>query len=94
MTWCWLPQTARLLPVIIGAVHAVEAITAVASSADKQEAAVRAVHASVGAVEIGVHRDLLDDAAVDEAVRRTIDAYVALQNAIAERHGVAAPPGP
>jgi hypothetical protein len=92
MTFTWLTQTARLVPLIVGAVHATEAIASVARGRDKQQAAVEAVHAAVAATELAIGRDLLNDEAVDEAVRGLIDAYVALQNVVAARHAEAAPP--
>lgn len=94
MTWTWLTHTARLLPLIVGAVHGVEAIASMARGQDKQDAAVEAVHAAVAATELAVGKDLLNDEDVDQAVRDVIDAYVALQNAVAAKHADAAPPPP
>jgi hypothetical protein len=88
----WLTQTARLLPLIVVATHAVEAIATVARGRDKQEAAVDAVHAALAAAELGLGRDLLNDEDVDDAVRGVIDAYVALQNAVAAHQADEAPP--
>jgi hypothetical protein len=90
----WLAQTARLLPLIVVAVHAVEAIATLARGRDKQAAAVEAIHAGLAAAELGLGRDLLNDEDVDEAVRGTIDAYVALQNAVAAKQADEAPPSP
>jgi hypothetical protein len=83
MAITWLAHVARLLPLIFGAVHAVEALAGAKRGKDKQDAAIVALRAMVGAVEAGVDRDLLNDAEVERAVRATIDAYVALQNVIA-----------
>jgi len=90
----WIAQTARLVPLIVVAVHAVETIATLARGRSKQEAAVEAVHAGLAAAELGLGRDLLNDDDVDEAVRCLVDAYVALQNAVAAKAVDEAPPAP
>jgi len=79
MTWSWLSRAVTLWPLIIGAVHAVEAVALAISGKEKQNAAVAAVRAMLGAVEGGLGRDLLNDQDVERAVRGMIDAYVSLQ---------------
>lgn len=78
----WVSIGLKLFPLVIGAVHAVERLVT-ARSEGKQDAAVETVRAMLMAVEGGLSRDLLDDQAVQDATRKLIDAYVALQNALA-----------
>jgi hypothetical protein len=45
------------------------------------------VKATLGLVESGTGRDLLDDEDVEKATREVIDAVVALQNIVANKRG-------
>lgn len=93
MVMLWIVRATRLLPLVIGAVHAVEALFSDKRGKAKQDAAVSSVRAMLAAVEIGMNKDLLDDEDVERAVRAVIDAYVALQNLVAQK-SVAVAPGP
>lgn len=88
----WIERGVRLLPLIVGAVHAVERLVTESRGPAKQDAAVEATKAMLAAVEIGVDKDLLNDAEVERAVRLTIDAYVFLQNVIASKTTAAPAP--
>ena len=81
----WLVIGFKLVPLIIGAVQAVERLVSGAKGKDKQDAAVDMVGAMLATIEGATGRELLDDAAVQEATRQVIDAVVALQNCIAKR---------
>lgn len=88
----WISEGLRLLPFIVGAVHAVESLVSSRRGQEKQDAAVDAIRAMLGATEAGVGRDLLDDREVELATRATIDAYVHLQNVVNKRRGAAGAP--
>lgn len=80
----WLTVGLKLLPLIVSAVNAVERIVkGGAHGKDKQDAAVDLVTTMVESIEGLVNKDLLDDAQVQVALRATIDAIVAMQNAMA-----------
>lgn len=81
----WLTVGLKLAPLIIGAVHAIEGLVTSKHGKDKQDAAVDLVGVMLAAIEGTAGRDLLNDAAVQDATRRVIDAVVALQNVIASR---------
>ena len=83
----WVLIGLKLAPLIIGAVHAVERLLTSKHGKDKQDAAVDMIDAMLAAIEGSAGRDLLDDAAVQVAVRAVIDATVKLQNIIASRKG-------
>lgn len=85
MNWSLVTRIATVWPLIIGAVHAVEAVAVGVRGADKQDAAVIALRAMLGAVEAGVGRDLLNDTDTEDAVRALIDAYVAVMNLVASK---------
>mgnify|MGYP001562056431 CR=1 FL=1 len=87
----WLDIGFRIVPLIVGAITAVEKLfekrdgeSKAEKSRRKQEAAVETVGAMLAALEAGLAKDLLDDADVRAAVRSVIDAYVKLQNVIAQ----------
>ncbi|MCR4342144.1 MAG: hypothetical protein NUW01_19885 [Gemmatimonadaceae bacterium] len=81
----WLPIALRLIPLIFGAVNAVEHFLSNRHGPDKQNAAVDMVSAFLIATEGAVGRDLLNDNDVRIATKEVIDAVVALQNVIASR---------
>ncbi len=81
----WLLIGAKLIPIIVGAVQAVEHFLTGKHGKDKQDAAVDMVSAFLIAAEGMAGRDLLNDPAVREATRTVIDAIVAMQNVIASR---------
>lgn len=80
--WNWIGVATKLLPVIISAVGTVEKIAVGIKGKDKQDAAVEIVRDVLPLVEASAGRDLVNDGAVQEAIRKVIDAQVALQNVI------------
>ena len=78
----WIDIGFKVLPYVIGAVNAAEKFVK-GSGKEKQDAAVSMVETFVAAAEGVAGRDLLNDAAVQDALRNAIDAVVALQNTIA-----------
>jgi len=86
----WVTIGLKLAPLIIGAVQAVERLVRSAHGKDKQDAAVDMIGAMLAAIEGSAGRDILNDAEVQLATRKVIDAVVALQNVIATRTRVIA----
>jgi hypothetical protein len=86
----WLLVGARLFPFIMAAVHGVETLVTAKSGPEKQSAAVQMVRVMATAVDASVDTTVLDDPDVEKATRAAIDAYVALQNAIARSNAGAA----
>ena len=82
----WISLGLKLLPYIVEAVQWVEKFVT-AKGQYKQDAAVYMVKATLGLVEHGTGKDLLDDDDVEKATREVIDAVVALQNMIANKRG-------
>lgn len=82
----WLEVGFRLVPYITAAVGAVERFLG-KKGQEKQDAAVDMVDTMLKTAEAGADKDLLNDEAVQQASRRFIDAYVALQNVLATRAG-------
>jgi len=80
----WIALGMRLFPFIVEAVSWVEKFIT-QKGRRKQDAAVYMVKATLGLVEQGTGRDLLDDDEVEEATRKVIDAIVALNNLVAKK---------
>ncbi len=81
----WVTIGLKLAPLIIGCVQAIERLVKGAHGKDKQDAAVDMIGTVLAATEGLAGKDLLEDAAVQAATRKVIDAVVALQNVIATR---------
>ena len=81
----WLGVGMKVFPLVVDAVQWVEKFIK-AKGKTKQDAAVHMVKAGLGLVESAVGKDLLNDADVETATRRCIDAVVALQNIINKKH--------
>ena len=76
----------KLLPYIVSCVNAVEQfLKGGQRGEEKENAAVGMVHAILQTVEVGIDRDLLNDADVNRATREVMQAVVALQNVIASK---------
>lgn len=80
----FLIQAFKVFPLIISAVKAVERFNDGRKGKDKQDAAVQLVGDLLPAVEAGIGRDVIDDAKVQDAMRKVIDAVVALMNVISD----------
>jgi len=87
----WISLGVKLYPLIVMAVNMVEKVVH-AKGKDKQDAAVEAVGVGLEALEAGLGRDLLDNAEVQAALRSAIDAYVHLQNVVANAKALKAGP--
>jgi len=87
----WITLGTKLFPLIIMAVQAVEKLLTAKHGKDKQDAAVDLVGVWLTTLEAGLNKDLLDNAEVQAAMRKLIDAYVAWQNVLAKTQ--AAPEG-
>lgn len=81
----WIAIGMKILPLIWGAVQAVEHFLTDIHGKDKQNAAVDMVSAFLIATEGAAGRDLLNDNDVRVATKAVIDAVVSLQNLIATR---------
>tara|TARA_R110000824_G_scaffold167181_9_gene344003 strand:- start:3375 stop:3650 length:276 start_codon:yes stop_codon:yes gene_type:complete len=82
----WLNIGIKLLPFILSCVQAVEGfIKGSQRGEEKENAAVGMVHAILQTIEAGVDRDLLNDDDVNRAVRKCMQAFVALENVIASK---------
>lgn len=79
----WLQKGVQILPLVIGAVHAVEMLSVTLRGKDKQDAAINTLMVMLAATEGLVGRDLMDDQRFRAALRSLIDAYVSIQNLIA-----------
>lgn len=75
----------RLMSYVLGAVHIVETIAIAIKGKQKQDAAVDAVRVMLPVVEGVAGKDLLNDKAVEDAIRGAIDAVVALQNVVTRK---------
>lgn len=81
----WFEMGMKLFPFIVEAVNWVEKFVK-AKGKYKQDAAVYMVKATLGLVETGAGRDLLNDADVEKATREVIDAIVALNNLVTKKN--------
>lgn len=72
----------KLLPLIIQAVGSVERLAKGSKGADKEDAAVDIVGGLLPLIEGAVSKDVVDDAAVQEAIRGVMRATVALMNVV------------
>lgn len=78
----WVTAALKIVPVIVGAVKAVESLLSATKGKAKQDAAVDLVTELVPIVEASIGRDVVDDAAVQDAIRKVIDAVVSLMNVV------------
>jgi len=81
----WFEIGMKLFPFIVEAVSWVEKFVK-AKGKYKQDAAVYMVKATLGLVETGAGKDLLDDEDVEKATREVIDAIVALNNLVTKKN--------
>jgi hypothetical protein len=79
----WVERGFTLVPLIIGAVNAIENLVTGLRGSKKQDAAVDFTRSILISVEGLAGKDLIDDVKVQAAVRTLIDAAVAVQNAVA-----------
>ena len=77
----WITGVVKLLPLIMAAVHAVERMSG-KKGKDKQDEAISLVGDLVPLVEASIGRDVVNENDVQGAIRKVIDAVVALQNVV------------
>lgn len=76
----WIQTVVKIIPLIVGAVHAVEKIAGAKKGKEKQDAAIEAIGAMISALELSFNKELMDVPEFQELVRKLIDDYVAVQN--------------
>lgn len=89
----WVNLGLQLLPLIAGAVHAVERVGTVTphlQGTAKQDLALELIHTMAGISTPGLVPNLTDPQ-VEQAIRALISAYVAVQNLLTARALVSAP---
>lgn len=78
----WITGALKLFPLIVSAVSAVEKFGDAKKGKEKQDAAIDLVGDLAPILEAGVGRDVINEADVQSAIRKVIDAVVALQNVV------------
>ena len=76
----------KMLPYIVTCVDSVERFIK-GPGGQKEDAAVAMVPSILQTVEVGTDKDLLNDAEVNTATRKVMQAVVALQNVIKSKNG-------
>lgn len=78
----WITGAIKLVPLVLTAVDTVERLTTAKKGRDKQDAAVDLVGQLVPMVEATIDREVVNEASVQDALRKVIDAIVALLNVV------------
>lgn len=78
----WVTGALKLFPVIIAAVTAVERMVTAKKGKEKQDEAIAMIGDLVPLIEGSIGRDVVNEAEVQSAIRKVIDAVVALQNVV------------
>lgn len=78
----WITGVAKLIPLIFTAITAVERIATAKKGKEKQDEAIAMIGDLVPLVEGSIGRDVVNEAEVQTAIRKVIDAVVALQNVV------------
>ena len=77
----WVNGALKLIPLVIAAVNAVERMSG-KKGKEKQDEAISLVGELVPVIEASIGRDVVNEADVQAAIRKVIDAVVALQNVV------------
>lgn len=77
----WILGALKIFPLIIAAVNAVERLSS-KKGTDKQDEAITLIGDLVPLIEASIGRDIVNEAEVQSAIRKVIDAVVALQNIV------------
>lgn len=77
----WITGALKIVPLIIAAVNAVERMSG-KKGKEKQDEAIGLIGDLVPVIEASIGRDVVDEAEVQGAIRKVIDAVVALQNVV------------
>jgi len=80
----WLTLGFKLVPLILAAVNAVERLVVTKNGKDKQNAAIDMVGDLMPLIESSIGREIVNESSVQDAMRKVIDAVVALQNVISD----------
>jgi hypothetical protein len=78
----WVTGALKLLPLIVSAVSLIERMAGAKSGKEKQDEAIAMVGEFVPLVEGTIGRDVVNESSVQDAIRKVIDAVVALQNVV------------
>ena len=78
----WVTGALKLIPLIITAVSAVERLTTAKKGKEKQDEAIALIGDLVPLIEASIGRDVVNEAEVQGAIRKVIDAVVVLQNCV------------
>lgn len=85
----WLSFALRLVPLVVGAVQAVESIYKKdpnkpkdQQNKERQDAAVDAIGAMIATIEATTAKEIMDEEGFKVLLRRMIDDYIAVQNFI------------
>lgn len=77
----WITGALKLVPLILTAVTAVERLTS-KKGQEKQDAAIDLVGQLVPMIEASIDREVVNEASVQVAMRKVIEAIVALLNVV------------
>lgn len=80
----WINLALKIIPVVAGAVNAVEKISKNKSGKEKKEAALEAIETMISTMEISISKELLNEEEFKKLMSKLIDDYVAVQNFIKE----------
>ena len=78
----WITGALKLIPLIITAVSAIERVASAKKGKEKQDEAIAMVGDLVPLIEGSIGRDVVNEKDVQDAIRKVIDAVVALQNVV------------
>lgn len=78
----WVTGALKLIPLIMAAVNAVERMSGAKKGKEKQDEAISLVGDLVPMIEASIGRDVVNEAGVQDAIRKVIDAVVSLQNVV------------
>lgn len=79
----WFNVVQKIVPIVVGAVHAVETIKNIKGK-DKQDAAVSAIEAMIPAFQVALPEGVFQSDEFQILLRNLIDSYVAIQNFISK----------
>lgn len=78
----WITGVLKLFPLIITAVTAIERMAGAKKGKEKQDEAIALVGDLVPVIEASIGKDVVNESAVQDAIRKVIDAVVSLQNVV------------
>lgn len=78
----WITGALKLFPLILTAVSSIERIASAKKGKEKQDEAIAMVGDLVPLIEGSIGREVVNEKDVQDAIRKVIDAVVALQNVL------------